>query len=141
MFSPDDFYMRLSASTARPSTSQRKFLIRRSAQDDNGMLYRVRKGMDAESIKLTADCQNGRRMEFRRPTRSREYERPGRRQSFYFAVGVVFFLPFPAAGACAFNVAFRARLRSRFFALDRLRVFSRAFSFGMVGLPDESVKF
>jgi hypothetical protein len=31
-------------------------------------------------------------------------------------------------------------LRSRFFALDRLRVFSRAFSFGMVGLPDESVK-
>jgi hypothetical protein len=58
----------------------------------------------------------------------------------YFAADVVFFFPF-AGGACAFSVALRARLRSRFFALDRLRVFSRAFSFGMVGLPDESVKF
>jgi hypothetical protein len=52
----------------------------------------------------------------------------------YFAAGVAFFLPL-AAGASVFSVAFRARLRSRFFAFDRLRVFSRAFSFGIVGAP------
>jgi hypothetical protein len=61
----------------------------------------------------------------------------------YFAAGVAlaFDLALAAGAGAALCVAFRARLRSRFFALDRLRVFSRAFSFGMVGLPDESVKF
>lgn len=57
----------------------------------------------------------------------------------YFAAGVALDLDldlvFGAGEAGVCSVALRARLRSRFFALDRLRVFSRAFSFGMVGAP------
>ena len=58
----------------------------------------------------------------------------------YFAAGAAFFLALGAAGAAVVNEALRSRLRSRFFALDRLRVFSRAFSFGMVGLLIEKCK-
>jgi hypothetical protein len=58
----------------------------------------------------------------------------------YVVAGVVLGLDFVlalAAGAgAAFRVALRARLRSRFLALDRLRVFSRALSFGMLGLRE-----
>jgi hypothetical protein len=70
--------------------------------------------------------------------RSSQHERHVRPHRYYFA-GVAFFLPF-AAGGCVFSVARRSRLRSRFFALDRLRVFSRALSFGMVGLLIEKCK-
>jgi hypothetical protein len=63
---------------------------------------------------------------------------------YYFAAGAALGLDFVlalAAGAgAAFSVALRARLRSRFLALDRLRVFSRAFSFGMLGLRDQYIE-
>jgi len=57
------------------------------------------------------------------------------------ALGFDFVLAFAAGAGAAFSVARKARLRSRFFAFDRLRVFSRALSFGMVGLPDVKMVF
>ena len=50
------------------------------------------------------------------------------------ALDLALALDFPAGAAGVCNEARRARLRSRFLAFDRLRVFSRALSFGMNGL-------
>jgi hypothetical protein len=54
----------------------------------------------------------------------------------YFAAGAVLGFALAAGLGDVCSVALRARLRSRFFALDRLRVFSLALIFGMVGLPE-----